>query len=89
MAVDPSRTALVEPRELAEAYIEIPRTGELDRLDEVLAEDVFDHVGQQSGIAWWKEILGRVGAGGGGSETVVEHRAVRDDLGRAKQVGAL
>lgn len=68
------------PHELAHAYIEVLRTGDLDRLDDILAEDVYDHVGQQSGIAWWKEILGKVGAGGGDTETVVEHVIAEGDL---------
>lgn len=139
----PSYIGVMDLHDLAETYLDILRTGELGRLDDLLAEDVYDHVGQRSGIAWWKEILAKVGAGGHDDETVlehviaegdlvafhivvkghqtagflpqlgpveatglpyswrqvhifraangkvVEHWAVRDDLGRAKQVGAL
>ena len=133
----------MDPRQLIERYLEILETADFDRLDEVVSPDVYDHVGQRSGIAWWKEILGSVSGAFSDTRTtvhrilvdgdqvavhwtvegrqtgrflpqlgpvepsgkpfswthihifrvanglLVEHWAVRDDLGLAKQTGAI
>lgn len=69
----------MDPRELVHRYVEILRTGEFDRLEEILAPDVYDHVGQQSGIQWWKDILAKVGGGFSDMRTTIEHLLVDGD----------
>jgi predicted ester cyclase len=69
----------MDPRELGHRYIEILQTGEFDRLDEILAPDVYDHVGQQSGIQWWKDILSKVGDAFSDTHTTIEHLLVDGD----------
>jgi len=38
----------MEPRELVHRYVEFLQVGQFDRLDEILAPDVYDHVGTTS-----------------------------------------
>lgn len=69
----------MDPRELVHRYIEILQTGEFDQLDEILAPDVYDHVGQQSGIQWWKDILSKVAGGFSDMDNTIEHVLVDGD----------
>jgi predicted ester cyclase len=70
----------VEPREIVDIYLDIIRTGEFDRLDEMLSPDIYDHVGQRRGIAWWKEILGSLSGGFSDRHVVVHHVLVDGDM---------
>ncbi|GAB3831576.1 ester cyclase [Dactylosporangium cerinum] len=63
----------MDPRELVHRYIEILQTGAFDQLDKILAPDVYDHVGQQSGIQWWKDILSKLADGFSDTRTTIEH----------------
>jgi catechol 2,3-dioxygenase-like lactoylglutathione lyase family enzyme/predicted ester cyclase len=65
-----------DPRATVERYVEVLRTGDLDALEEILAPDVRDHVGQRDGIAWWKEILAAVRGGFSDTAVTVEHLLV-------------
>ncbi len=70
----------VEPREIVDTYLYVIRTGELDRLDAMLSPNIYDHVGQRGGIAWWKEILGSLSAGFSDQRVVVHHVLVDGDM---------
>lgn len=69
----------MDPRQLIERYRQILKTGQLDELDEVLSPEIYDHVGQRVGIAWWREILGRLGASFSDTRTTVHHILVDGD----------
>lgn len=69
----------MDPRQLVERYLEILDTGRFDRLGEILAPDVYDHVGQQAGIGWWQEILSKVGSAFGDTSTTIQHLLVDGD----------
>ncbi|GAA1952287.1 ester cyclase [Amycolatopsis minnesotensis] len=123
-------------------WLDILETREYERLDDILAENVYDHDGERPGVAWWREVrtkldamfsetsvtvhdlvaegdrvaarftvtgvhsgdgmpqLGAVPATGkrfewahmhlfrfSGAGRIIEHWAVRDDLGPAIQLG--
>ena len=70
----------VEPREIVDTYLDVIRTGDLDRLDDMLSPDIYDHVGQRRGIAWWKEILGSLSGGFSDQHVVVHHVLVDGDM---------
>jgi len=44
--------------EVVRRWYEIAGGGDLDALHEILATDTVDHVSGQTGVEWWKRILG-------------------------------
>ncbi len=47
-----------ENKDVVRRWVEVTNAQNLDDLDELFTGDTYDHVGQRTGVAWWKEVFG-------------------------------
>lgn len=43
---------------VVERWVAVTNRQDLASLDELFTDDTYDHVGQRSGVGWWKEVFG-------------------------------
>lgn len=46
-----------EHKAVIRRWVEVTNDKDLDGLDELFTRDTYDHVGQRTGVAWWKEVF--------------------------------
>ena len=46
-----------EHKAVVRRWVELTNAKDLDGLDELFTRDTYDHVGQRTGVAWWKEVF--------------------------------
>ncbi len=46
-----------EHKAVVRRWVEVTNVKDLNSLDELFTGDTYDHVGQRTGVAWWKEVF--------------------------------